>query len=340
MALWSDTEVAALDLPSYTDFAERFPDRSYDAWYNKRKAVRDAPAKQVHFVAPRVPVSDEDHLKATIAYQRSQNGAFPSERVVDVSVETDTPIAVAFPSDWHIGSKGVDLQRLWDDCKLIASHPRLYVAVGGDPIDNFGPGNHPEAMEAMITDRASQWKIFRYLVQLLHDSGSLLWVSSGNHDAWTHQWAGIDGISAALRGIPVAYTGEGALVRLRVGEQTYRVYRKHKPVRFKSNDNPTHFLRQMLARGTPWEWDIGVSEHIHQAEMCVFEWRPGTKLDRVAICCGSYKERDDYAEGQGYYGGGYGVPTVILHPQRREMIPFMSIGQAINALDGVPFQAA
>lgn len=338
MAAWTDEEVAALGLPTYDEFRERFPGRTYDAWYNKRTTHR--PGRKAVAHVPRVALSDEDYLKATIAYQHANAGAFPSDRVVDVSLETDQPIAVAFPSDWHIGSKGVNLQRLWDDCRLIAAHPRLYVAVGGDPVDNFGPGNHPDAAESQITDRASQWRIFRYLVELLHDSGSLLWVSSGNHDAWTHQWAGIDGISAALRGIPVAHTGEGALVRLRVGEHTYRIYRKHRPTRWKSGDNPTHFLRQMLMRGTPWEFDIGVSEHIHQAEICTFEWRPGSQMDRIAICCGSYKERDDFAEGLGYYGGGYGVPTVILNPRRREMLAFTSIRHAINVLDGVSVLAA
>ncbi len=171
------------------------------------------------------------------------------------------------------------------------------------------------------------------LMKQLLDSGSLLWASAGNHDAWTHKVAGIDGVLAALHDLPILYTGEGALVTVTVGQTPYRIYRKHRPSRFRSSYNQTHFIRMMLALGAPWEFDIGVSEHLHQAEIIQFEYR---KLDRVGICCGSYKVRDLYADTLGYYGGGYGVPTVVLSPNRREMLPFPSIARALDALDGVP----
>jgi hypothetical protein len=91
----------------------------------------------------------------------------------------------------------------------------------------------------------------------------------------------------------------------------------------------------MLRMGSTYEFDIGISEHLHEPGLEVFEYRPGTKIDRVAICCGTYKQRDPYAEGLGYYGGGYGIPTVILFPDRRKILPFYSLADAITVLDAL-----
>ena len=336
MSTWSSDELAGLEL-SWPEFHERFPYRSRHAWRHKRESK----AKTIKYKPIQPEVSDAELLEQTIAFGKVLTGAFPSVLDHDIEIKTDTPIAVAFPSDWHIGSEGCDLERIAEDVKLIAAHPRIYCSVGGDPIDNFILQKMMSASRSQVTSNIEvQWRLFRHLIKQLYDSDSLLWVSSGNHDAWTQQVAGIDGVLAALSGIDVCYTKEGGLVRLKVGNTTYRIYRKHKPVRWKSSYNPTHFLKMMLKHGTPWEWDVGIAEHLHEQEITTFEWRPGTQLDRIAICCGSYKVKDQYAEGIGYYGGGYGVPVVVFYPDRREMLPFSSLTHAIAALDGISPKAA
>lgn len=322
--------MGSLDL-SWSEFHRLFPLRSRHAWRHKRESH-----KTVKYTPVKSDVSDEELLQQTIAYGRVLTGAFPHVLDHEITIKTDRPIAIAFPSDWHIGSEGCDLEAIAQDVRLIASHPGLYCSIGGDPVDNFILQGMISASRSQVTSKIEvQWRIFRHLVTQLVDSDSLLWVSAGNHDAWTQQVAGIDGVLAALAGIDVCYTGEGGLVNLKVGDQLYRIYRKHKPTRWKSGYNPTHFLKMMLKMGTPWEWDVGIAEHLHEQEITIFEWRPGTKLDRIAICCGSYKVRDQYAEGLGYYGGGYGVPCVIFYPDKRRMMPFASIEQALSALDGI-----
>lgn len=283
-------------------------------------------------------ISDTDFLDAFISWQNARNAKFAATSRLDHRLRISTaddglPIAIAFPSDWHLGNAGVDHARIVSDVDLLCSHPRLFCALGGDPIDNFIIDKMIAASRSQLAQVDAQWVMFRALVNKLSDSGSLLFVGSGNHDQWTERLAGIDGITSALRGKRVLNTGEGGFIEVEVGSQTYGIYRKHKPTRFNSHYNPTHFLKQMLRMGTPWDFDIGVSEHFHNCNIELGEHRPGTGRDRLFITTGSYKVKDPYAEGLGYYGGGYGVPVVVLFPDRHEMMPFKRLSQAITVLD-------
>lgn len=333
---WTEEELADLTM-DWPEFHEAHPNRSKHA-----RRIKIGELKRGYKPRTKAPVinestesdtvTDEELWEATVAYAKVNRRAFLSQKDHRIRVETKEPIAVAFMSDWHIGAEGCDYERLAEDCELIAKHPQLYAAVGGDPVDNFVLKGMAEAARSQVVGVPTQWRHFRYLMQKIQSS--TLWVSSGNHDAWTQKAAALDGVLSALHDIPVVYTGEGAYVDLVVGEQTYTVWRKHKPTRFSSMYNLTHFLKQMLRTGLPKEYDIGISEHLHESNIEIFEYRPGTKIDRVLIACGSYKVIDTYADGLGYYGGGYGVPTVILYPDSRRMLPFKSIADALEVLDG------
>lgn len=335
---WTPEELADIE-KTWKEFHELHPERSYNAWRLKRSDLRKGRAptekRKARWVQEEEEVTDEELWRAVVAYQEVSSKAFANKLHHEIEVPTSEPIAICFPSDMHIGSAGTDMRRMQEDFELIESHPRLYCALGGDPVDNFIFEKMASAARSQIAQVHVQWRLFRYRVLRLLESNSLLWVSSGNHDAWTHKAAGIDGVLSALGNIPVCYTGEGGFVHLTVGQQTYVIYRKHKPSRFSSGYNTLHFLKQMLRMGTAIEFDVGISEHLHEADLEVFEYRPGSKIDRVLIACGSYKVTDQYATDLGYYGGGYGVPTIVFYPDRRRMLPFMSIADALEALDGV-----
>lgn len=347
-AKWSSEEETDLDL-NWEEFHAAHPKRSYEAWARKRRRERSRKTWGAK-VAPVVVAgkleepeySDDELWERMVAYQEMvqarQREAFRLEHTV--RIDTQVPIAVAFPSDWHIGSVHTDHKKLKADCELMESHPRLYCALGGDPVDNFIEPEKVDAAREQIAQVSEQWQLFRRRVKGLVDTNTLLWVSGGNHDQWTRRLSGIDGIGAALSGIPVVNTQEGGFIFLEVGNQTYTIYRKHRPTRGKSSKNILNFLKSMLFEHLPIEFDVGISEHLHQPDFEVVEYRPGTKMDRVLIACGSYKVKDPYAESLGYYGGGYGVPTVIFRPDRREILPFRSIGAALEALDGVSYATA
>jgi hypothetical protein len=131
--------------------------------------------------------------------------------------------------------------------------------------------------------------------------------------------------------VQTLYTGEGGYVRLTVGREDYLIYRKHRPARYNSSFNLTHNLKQMLRTVLPYEFDVGVSEHLHVEDIEQYLYR-GKK--RVLLCTGSYKLTDPWAETWGFMGGGYGVPCIVLYPDRHLILPFWSIAEAVELLDG------
>jgi hypothetical protein len=347
--MWSPTELSDIGL-NYAEFCGRGHDRSYQAWRRKRYDVGQA---RVMVERPKaVPVIEDDALDdeaaalllkqtderlfdAYLAYHDAVTASFPFSKDVSVGVETDEPIGLVLMSDWHIGSEGTDIRRLKSDIELVTAHPRLYVGLGGDVCDNFILDKMASAARAQTAQVQVQWRLFRYLMQPLLESHSLLWVSSGNHDQWTERVATIDPILSAIGRIPVSHIGEGGYVDLKVGQTTYTIWRKHKPTRFNSTFNRTHYLKQMLRVELPREADILVSEHLHNAELNRWSYR---QQDRILVNCGSYKVRDRWAEGIGFLGGGYGVPTIVLYPGSRRMLEFSSIADALEVLDGPSFK--
>lgn len=349
---WAPQETSDAASLSWADFHPKYPTRSYDAWRLKRSALRrkvdsSQTATKVQPVVEDAPQDDEelrsllaksdeelfDHL---IAWQDALNAAFPQQQDVRVSIPTDQPIGLVLMSDWHIGGKGTDLRQIREDVRIIASHPRLYVGLGGDVIDNFILEKMAAAQRSSSATVEVQWRGFRHVTRPLLDTHSLLWVSSGNHDQWTERVAGIDGILSALASVPCCYIGksytqEGGYVDLTVGNETYTIWRKHRPSGMVSRFNINHFAKQMQRVELPREFDIAVTEHIHSPETTIWHYR---RKKRVVACLGSYKVDDPHARNWGFYNGGYGVAVVVLYPHTRRMVPFDNLHDALAYLDG------
>lgn len=237
--------------------------------------------------------------------------------------------AIAFMSDLHMGGRGVDHEAIVKHAKLIARTPNMYVYLGGDPVENYVIDKLAHAgREAHLVPPSAQWRLFRYVVELLLESGSLIATGAGNHDLWTHRVAGVDGTLSALRDLPVIYTGEGGYLNLEFGHAEYTIFRKHRPG-FSSRYNPGHSARQALRFATRLA-DIVVIEHQHEPNIEV-----GRMFgeERVFLRTGSYKVYDPHALEFGFNNSAIGVPTVVLNPFTRAMVPFSRVEDAAEYLD-------
>jgi len=349
---WTQPELdAALRLP-FPEFSALYPERSRHAWRLKTADINKG-YRPVEKVKPQVEkldpaddpriadlMQDPDdarYFEKYAAYHDENLALAPRLAEIKVTLPVDDWVIVANMSDWHIGAEGCDIRRLKADIDLIASHPNIYVGLGGDLADNFILGGKmTSAVQASDLQVKHQWRLARYLLRPLLESDSLLWVGSGNHDQWTIAVSQADPVLAALKDVAIQYTGnsyisEAGFIDLVVGRQTYVFYRKHRPTRFNSSFNSTHWLKQTLRGFLPREWDIGVVEHLHTPATEVFTYR---RRKRIGMCIGSYKIEDSYALAGGFYDGGYGVPCVLLSPYERHMMAFDSIQEALFALDG------
>src|SRR5262252_9095571 len=111
---WSDDELAAIDKP-WKEFHDLHPERSYNGWRIKRGELRKGrlptPKKKVKHVSDdEDQITDDELWDATVAYQDAVNSAFPHRIHHQVQLDVHEPVAIAFPSDWHIGSAGVDMR--------------------------------------------------------------------------------------------------------------------------------------------------------------------------------------------------------------------------------------
>lgn len=255
-----------------------------------------------------------------------------------IRIKTQRPaVGIVFSSDWHVGNAGTQHRQIRRDNELIASHPDLYAAIGGDGVDNFVDAmklSHA-GHEPVFDFGTQQAVIFRHLLQPLIDSDSLLWVSTGNHDGWTKRVSGLDASFGHLQGIPELYVGQGATVAMDVNGQRYDIFRRHRH-RWSSVHNPHHSVVMEYQRNSR-NFDVGVIEHQHQPSFALFDGkqREDGTTKRVAIRTGTYKTVDQHAIEFGYDYGSNELPVLILWADTFRMTPVMGLQAAIDILDSL-----
>jgi hypothetical protein len=296
--------------------------------------VRNRPRVERSIPTITIPQSFQEERGARLwhavtQFQENQRVDIENQLLTDarIEIDTDRPFGVVFMSDLHIGGLGTDHEAIMRDVEIINSCDQLVAYVGGDPTDNFITDKLAHAArETQAVKPGYQWEMFRHMILELRPS--LLAVGRGNHDAWTSRQAGIDGVTAALEGIPILHTAEDTYVDLRVGEQEYVIYRKHRPI----GNSRTHRAAGAKASYNYGVrlFDVGVTEHHHEASLTC-EKRHDQY--RWFITTGSYKVNDPHAREWGYYNGGIGTPVVIFYPYRRKMIAYMSIEDAVEHLE-------
>lgn len=255
---------------------------------------------------------------------------------IDIAIDTDEPVVVCFTSDWHVGGKGTEHLQIKADNEFIAAHPNFFAYVGGDWSNNFViPVLQHAGMSDIFSSGDQQYEIVRYLLQILLDSDKVLAIGDGNHIDWTKRMAAIDPRSHLLRDIPHLYTVNGSLMTLKVGEQEYRIFRRHKP-RFSSHFNPGHSVIKEYQTG-PYDFDAGVLEHHHEPFYGTFngKYREDGSTTRIAIRPGTYKTIDDHADKGGFYGASSDMVCVIFHPERFWMQPVRGLQNAADIVDGM-----
>lgn len=351
MTLWTTEAECDATALSWREFDAKYMGAyEYDAyrWRRYRAGATGGPkakgrAKRYHMADPvmrlpeRPPEPDAEALWGAVigAQEAAREGSERIARELDVKIMAERPVGVAFFADLHIGSNGTDHAAIRRDIELAISCKHLKVYLGGDAVDNFVLAKLAHvARDDQAAAPWAQWELFRHVVTTLAESGTLIAVGDGNHNAWTRRAAGIDGSLAALRGVPAIFTGEGGFINLAVGTQDYVIYRKHRPG-MSSRYNPTHAARQALRFGTTNKReqlpDVVVVEHQHEPSI---EAGQMMGKERVFVRTGTYKTRDAHAEEFGFNSSAIGTPVVVFDPWRRRMVPFASLRTAIEYLEG------
>lgn len=220
-------------------------------------------------------------------------------------------------SDMHIApGTPVDFEQMRRDAELIRDTPHCFAVLAGDQVDNHI--KHRTAMLAARSQPNDQYKLFDYYLSIL--GHKCLIVTSGNHDDWTNQYAGVDVLGMIVRGKQVFYSPDEAWLDLTVGSQKYVVGVRHQ-YRFGSQFNQTHTVKQWLRLG-PREFDVGVIGHHHEHAL-------ESTIYRGKFCWvarpGSYQITSQYSRQLGFNHAIPTCPTFLLHGDQHEITAWKSV---------------
>lgn len=249
--------------------------------------------------------------------------------IVSAKIETETPIALTFWSDFHLGSEGCDYESFDNDLKFIEETEGLFTFVGGDSIDGMILTDMNAGLNQ--TPIMIQKRLIREVLKRVKNK--IIALGTGNHNFWTQNVAGFDDLADLAKELNILYTGLGGMLKLTVGNITYDIFRTHKYPGSLNANNLTLSVKNLWKNGTH-DHDVGVIEHGHQS--AIEEWTAHNKK-RVAVRTGTYKILDLYALGKGFYGSQVKNPTIIFYPNIKKMVAFNDMYDSITYLRGEEF---
>lgn len=240
------------------------------------------------------PDEDTAFQKAVASWRKV---ARLQERRQSQRIEFDqSPVGIAFVADLHLGSPGVDYERVFREAKLIADTPNMYVMLCGDLLDNFIIPKLVAARYQSEVTIAEEWVLVRrYLKTIGH---KLLVSVSGNHEKWTWVLSGLDYFADVLKeSMPhtVIFDADDISLTLKVNKTSFPIRLRHH-WRYNSVYNVTHGIEQ--THRFDGGFLVGVGAHTHAAGV-VRTFNAGGQ-NAVAVMCGSYKEMDNFARQQGF----------------------------------------
>jgi len=234
------------------------------------------------------------------------------KRHVEIKIDTDKPVAIAFLSDLHIGNAGIDYDLLKKTGEVIREHPLAYCITGGDITDSlfFDYGEE-------ILNMQEQYVYMNKLLSWI-GSDNILAGIQGNHESWTRKSGVTNYIEFSnhtqrplLRGV--------SFVDLTVGNIPYRLLMAHR-FRGESMYNPTH--QESRANRELQGADIIMAAHTHKpGESIIYQPEYGGGARKVALVNGkTFKSLDAYGKDQGFTpvtGEQLGCNWIILNHDKK-----------------------
>lgn len=234
------------------------------------------------------------------------------KRHVEISIDTDKPIALAFLSDLHIGNAGVDYELLRQTGQIIREHPLAYCITGGDITDSlfFDYGEE-------ILNMQEQYVYMNKLLKWMGSENILAGIM-GNHDAWSRK-QGVTNYIQFTENIQRPLLRGVSFVDLKIGKIPYRLLMAH---RFKGESmyNPTH--QENRANRELQGADIIMAAHTHKpGESIIYQPEYGGGARKVVLVNGkTFKKLDAYGKDQGYVpitGEQMGCNWIILNNDKK-----------------------
>lgn len=195
-------------------------------------------------------------------------------------------------SDWHLGSRVADTQRMDDIRDYILSDPNILVIFAGDEIEGWSGGKHSQSIDAKtVLDAEEQIKLMRrrYFEPLARE-GRILgmvseywahpgWLAEKTVNVWNHMVGDLD--------IKLIQNGGHLVMRFPNGyEEATKVW--HNPPKGSNYDEVAGQRLVMLGTSESSRPDGSVAGHIHRMQVAE-EMYAGAKYSVFYVSSGTEK---------------------------------------------------
>jgi hypothetical protein len=228
-----------------------------------------------------------------------------------------------FMADTHVGSSGVDYDRLFKEAELISSTPDTYLIFVGDLVDQFVLQSMSNIRFHTQMSIPEEWAIARGLLDLV--AHKIVVSVAGNHDNWTNALVGIDYFKDVVANASpdALYAVHSCSFKLSVGNESWLVKARHK-WRGASIHNPTYGIER--ASQIDRDFDIGVGAHTHVSGL-VRQFNNGGQTG-FAVLCGSLKEEDEFADRHGFPKANQSATIPLVFTPRGTIITYETVEDA------------
>lgn len=241
-----------------------------------------------------------------------------------ICIDDERPVGIAFWGDLHTGGKGIEYDQIDTDIELMAETDGLYIVGMGDYKDNASALVHPSSTQENISPSDLQDKIVQRMFEKL--KARMLVILRGCHEDWDKRNANKDFVQTLCDITGAVNLWHGGIINLTVGHVEYRIGARHR-YKFESSLNTTNAQRNFM--NDYGHCDIVAVAHKHYAE---FQHSKKMGEETIFLRSGSYKRYDEFGQKLAGYEGIYGVPVVILFPDKREMLPIRDLDRAVELL--------
>lgn len=294
--------------------------RTHDRYKTKGKIV---------FENKKEPTTED--IDAFYETMKLQNAAImkleTKQNKASIRLDVDKPILLNLWGDWHLGAKGVDYKQHDEDEELINETEGSYFIGMGDYKDNGNGFVIPQSPQENTISTDMQDKIVERKFQRTADKW--LAVIRGCHDDWDKRNANKDFVQNLCDITNSINLWHGGIVNLSVGDAEYRIGVRHK-YKNESGLNTTNTQRSFVNEFG--QCDIVGVGHKHFCEVHHLS-RMGEET--VYMRSGTYKLYDEYGQKLAGYEGAYGVPSCILYPDKKLIIPFRDLKNAVKVFRGL-----
>jgi len=244
--------------------------------------------------------------RRTREWQR-RSRAFDAQRCLDVQLHVDGPIGLAILGDLHVDDPGCNWPLLERHTRLIVETEGLYGGAVGD-LQNAWVGRLARLYGNQSTSAREAWSLVEWWVQELADK--LVFISSGNHDAWARNVNGLDPVQwiASQQGTHYGMNGARLRMNLPSGE-SFTINCRH-DFTGRSQYNPAHGVVKAALFGT--RDDLLLAGHTHQSGYSPIKC-PTTGRVSHALRLASYKVIDEYALERGFPDANISEAVVCIY---------------------------